>query len=124
MNNTYTVTEEISVTFVNGVEDADIWILPQTEENLKTSLWGTPTLKNSVKGSTGTCRIEGGAEKYIVRIIDTDQAYYAANDFALHEGVTVKFSTDTDKYDSTLTVLDEIGNVIMTKDGVFEGVLG
>ena len=30
----------IEVTFVNEVEDADIWILPQTEENLKTTVWG------------------------------------------------------------------------------------
>lgn len=28
----------ISVTFINKVEEADIWILPQTEENLQTSL--------------------------------------------------------------------------------------
>ena len=74
-------TKEISVTFVNGVEDADIWILPQTDENLGTTLWGTPTLKDSVKDTIGTCRIEGGAENYIVRIIDADEAYYAARDF-------------------------------------------
>ena len=63
-------TKEISVTFVNGVEDADIWILPQTDESLGTTLWGTPTLKDSVKDTIGTCRVEGGAENYIVRIID------------------------------------------------------
>ena len=117
-------TKEVSVTFVNGVEDADVWILPQTEENLGTMLWGTPTLGGSAKGSTETCRIEGGAKKYIVRIIDRDEAYFAAKDFFLHDGWTVRFTTDTDKYDAALAVFDENGNVIGEKDGVFEGVLG
>ena len=117
-------TKEISVTFVNGVEDADIWILPQTDENLGTTLWGTPTLKDSVKDTIGTCRVEGGAENYIVRIIDKDGAYYAARDFVLQDGRTVRFSTDTDKYNASLAVLDESGSVITKKDGVFEGVLG
>ena len=37
--------ETIAVTFVNGVEEANVWILPMTEENLKTTLWGTATAK-------------------------------------------------------------------------------
>ena len=118
------IAEEITVTFVNDVEDADIWILPQTEENLKTTLWGTPTLDDSAKGATGTCCIDGGAEKYIVRIIDTDGAYFAANDLVLHEGWTVRLTTDTDRFDATLAVLDDMGSVINEKDGVFEGMLG
>ena len=117
-------TKEISVTFVNGVEDADIWILPQTDENLGTTLWGTPTLKDSVKDTIGTCRVKGGAENYIVRIIDADEAYYAASDFILLDGYTVRFTSDTDKYDAALTVIDENGSVIWEQNGVFIGVIG
>ena len=116
-------TKEISVTFVNGVEDADIWILPQTDENLGTTLWGTPTLKDSVKDTIGTCRVEGGAENYIVRIIDADEAYYAASDFILLDGYTVRFTSDTDKYDAALTVIDENGSVIWEQNSVFIGVI-
>ena len=117
-------TKEISVTFVNGVEDADIWILPQTEENLKTSLWGTPTFSKMMRGETETHRVAGGAEKYIVRIIDSDGAYYAARDFYLRNGYTVRFTTDSDKYDAGIVVLDEKGELTSQTDGVFEGVIG
>ena len=35
---------DAGITFINGVKEADIWILPATEENLKTTLWGTATI--------------------------------------------------------------------------------
>lgn len=115
---------EIAVGFVNGAEDADIWILPQTDENLNTMLWGTPTLRGLPKGSSGVCRLDGGTEKFIVRIIDKDEAYFAAQDLFLKDGCTVRFTTDTDKYDASITVLNRNGAVIYAADAVFEGVLG
>ena len=28
-----------NITFINEVKEADVWILPETEENLKTTVW-------------------------------------------------------------------------------------
>ena len=38
--------ESFRVTFVNNVETADVWVLPQTDENRNSSLWGTASAKN------------------------------------------------------------------------------
>ena len=45
-------------------------------------------------------------------------------DFVLNDGWTIIFTTDTDKYDAVLAVLDDTGNVINETDDIFEGVLG
>ncbi len=114
----------ISVTVANGVEEADIWILPQTEANLKTTLWGTPTLSKMKVGAEESCGVGNeGTEKYIVRIIDTNGAYYAANDLVLCDGYTVRFETDADKFDARIAVLDENGERVSATENVFEGVL-
>lgn len=42
-----------TVTFVNAVHNADVWILPQTAANLKTTVWGTPSI---AKAKTGESR--------------------------------------------------------------------
>ena len=44
--------ESLCVTFVNNVETADVWVLPQTNENLKSSLWGTASAKNLEANTT------------------------------------------------------------------------
>ena len=104
----------ISVTFLNNVEEADIWILPQTEDNLKTSLWGTPTVSKMRVGEQKAITIsDEGTGRYIVRIIDSDQAFYAAG-----------FETDETKYDAAISVLDQNGDTVFVKENVFEGVFG
>lgn len=41
------IVDTITVGFVNEVEPADVWILENTEANLKTSLWGKASLPKS-----------------------------------------------------------------------------
>lgn len=115
----------VTVTFVNDVYDADIWILPQTEENLETSLWGTATIGKLSKGAKADIAISDIAEDdmYIVRIIDTNQAFYSANDLLLEDGYTIHFATEDRPYDSTIDVLDREGNMI-SSEHAFEGVFG
>ena len=115
---------KISVSFVNDVDEADVWILPQTKENLKTTLWGTPTLSKLKKGEKEIADIGGETEKFIIRIIDTDHAYYAVNDIVLGDGYTVRFKTEESKFDAEIVVLDENGNKTASKENVFEGMLG
>lgn len=115
----------ISVTFLNNVEEADIWILPQTEDNLNSSLWGTPTVAKMRVGEHKACTVSNeGTGRYIVRIIDLDQAYYAASDVVLDDGYTIRFEMEETKYDASITVLDQNGNAAFVKESVFEGVFG
>lgn len=120
-----TEANTVSITFINYVEEADIWILPQTEENLKTSLWGTPTFSKMKAGEEGTPAVtDEGTGRYIIRIIDTDHAYYSANDLVLDDNYTVHFKTDDSKYEAGIIILDENGDSSTTVENVFQGVLG
>ena len=112
----------ISVTVVNDVEEADIWILPQNERNLKTSLWGTATIRKLIVGGSSAVSV-GVSEKYIVRIIDTDKAYYSASDITLDDGYTVRFQTDETKFEAVIEVLDQSSEVV-SSGKAFRGVFG
>ena len=115
----------ISVTFINEVEAADVWILPQTEENLKTSLWGAPSFSKMSIGGSDTCVVNcASTGRYIVRIIDADGAYYAANDLVLDDHYTVRFETQGSKYEAAVVTLDDRGDRSAITENVFKGVLG
>ncbi|MBQ7251477.1 MAG: hypothetical protein IJS32_02620 [Kiritimatiellae bacterium] len=80
-----------TVTFCNGVRDADAWILPQTPEILKTTAWGTP---GAAKVRTGESRpvplpAPGDGGFHVFRMIDADGFFYAANGIALEDGWTL-----------------------------------
>ena len=115
--------QTISVTLRNDAEEADIWILPQTAQNLKTTVWGTPTFSKVKAGERQTGSIPDG-ETYIIRIIDVNHAYYAANDIVLSNNDTVHFRTDASKNEAAIDVIDEKGTVKSTTEHIFQGALG
>ena len=115
----------VSVTFQNEVAEADVWLLPQTEENLKTSLWGTPSAGALGKGETIELTLTNPefAEAWLVRIIDRDKAYYSARDLKLEDGDTVVFKSEGSKFDAVIEVHDADGNLVFSAKA-FTGVLG
>ena len=115
----------ISVSFQNEVEEADVWVLPQTEENRKTSLWGTPSAGKLGLGETAELSLTNAenAEAWLVRIIDVDKAYYSAQDLKLEDGCTVVFKSEGSKFDAVIEVQDQNGAVVYTAEA-FTGVLG
>ena len=115
----------ISVLFKNEVEDADIWILPQTEANRKTSLWGTATIGGLGKGEEKEVVLTADydVEYFMVRIIDEDHAFYSAQDLVLENGYTLAFRSEDSKFDAVIEVLDGTGDVISTQEA-FTGVFG
>ena len=99
-----------TVTFRNGVKDADVWILPDTEANRKTTVWGTAT---AAKVKTGEDREAplcdpGDNGLYLFRMIDTDSFYYSASGIELKAGWTMRL-TGEDLHSITLAVTDENG---------------
>jgi len=99
-----------TVNFVNGVRDADIWILPETEENLKTTLWGTATASGVKKNESCKAPLcdAGDDGLYIIRMIDTDNIFYSADGIALEAGWTVRI-TGEDLQSVKVEVTDENG---------------
>ena len=105
---------EVSIT--NSVKDADVWILPQTEENLKTTVWGTPTLSKLGGGESRSIGLDdpGDDGQYIFRMIDTDSFYYSANGIVLETGWSAEIKGNDLK--AELVVSDENGTEQNTYD--------
>ena len=115
----------VRVTFRNEVEDADVWLLPQTEENLKTTIWGTPCAEALGKGKSAELTLTNAeyAEAWLVRIIVSDKAYYSARDLKLEDGYTVVFQSEGSKFEAVIEVRDPSGTVVFSAEA-FTGVLG
>lgn len=115
----------LTVTFRNEVEEADVWLLPQTGENQKTSLWGTPSAAALGVGEAAELSLTNpeNAEAWLVKIIDDDKAHYAAQDLKLEDGYTLVFKSEGSKFDAVIEVQDQTGAVIDSAEA-FTGVLG
>ncbi len=111
----------------NNSAAADIWVLPQTEENLNTTLWGPVTI-HLAEGEQGGFSLTGAydGDVFFIRILDEESAFYSVNDVVLHDGDHIRFTHDPDetKSDSYIEIVDENGNVVSTYRDIFEGVLG
>lgn len=98
------------ITFINELNSADVWILPQTEKNLKTTVWGTAIISKADTSQSVSAMIPEPSEDglYIFRMIDTDGYYYSANGLTIEAGWTVKiFGEDLNSV--TIEVTDENG---------------
>ena len=115
----------ISVTFQNEVEEADVWVLPQTEENRKSSLWGTPSAEKLGPGESVELSLTQAqnAEAWLIRIIDDEKAFYSAQDLKLEDGFALIFKSEGSKFDAVIEVQDQNGTVVYTAEA-FTGVLG
>ena len=112
-----------TVTFINEVKDADVWILPETEENLKTTLWGTATVSGIKKNESRKAPLCDAGEDglYIIRMIDTDSIYYSAGGIALESEWTVRI-TGNDLHSIMVEVTDE-NDVLKNTYSVFAASL-
>ncbi|MEE0958060.1 MAG: hypothetical protein UH734_08285, partial [Ruminococcus sp.] len=99
-----------TVTFVNRVNETDLWILPKTEKNLKTTVWGTAAASKVKTGESRQVPLcdPGDGGLYLIRMIDTDSFYYSANDVALEAGWTIEIKQN-DTHGATAEVKDENG---------------
>ena len=104
-----------AVTFVNGArEAADVWLIPDTEANRKTSLWGKAMIPDLE--SDGSARISltkmGGPGVYLLRMIDTDEMYYEANGVRIEDGYTLRLKDGEHFGAMVLEVTDASGTVV------------
>lgn len=106
-----------TVTVISGLTDADMWILPDTEANRKTSLWGTATAAQVKTGESRPVSLcePGDGGRYLLRVIDADEFYYSADGVVLQDGWTVTI-TETDLMSAAAEVADENGVLQHTYD--------
>lgn len=85
-----------TVTFVNGLRQADAWILPRTPAILKTTVWGPATVAKAETGERRSVRLEepGEGGSYVFRMIDADGFFHSADGLVLEDGWTVRIGGD------------------------------
>jgi hypothetical protein len=83
------------ITFVNEREETDIWILPDTDENRKLSLWGAPTIDDLGEGKQAELSLSalGGPGLYVIHMINPDGMYYGVSEVRIEAGYTLVFRT-------------------------------
>ena len=101
-----------TITIINGVYEASIWILPDTEANRKTTLWGTATVSKIQADSSSQAGIDkpGDNGKYLFRMIDTEHMYYSSENLILEDGWTLEIKGDI-RSGVTIEVMDKDGNL-------------
>ena len=121
--NNMTTNKQETVTFINEVKDADVWILPDTQANRKTTLWGTATAAKVKSGESREAPLTepGDDGLYLFRMIDADRFYYSANGVKLQANWSVTIRAD-DPHTVTLEVKDETGTLQNTY-AVFSAML-
>lgn len=99
-----------NITFINEVKEADVWILPETEKNLKTTVWGTATILGIKTDESRKAPLSdaGDTGLYIIRMIDTDNIFYSADGIRLESGWTVRV-TGEDLQSVKVEVIGENG---------------
>ena len=109
----------ISVFVVNEANEADVWILPDTEANRKTTLWGTATVaKLNVNDKQPASVEESESGAYLFRMIDTDLKFYSVSGIKLKADYMLTLRPTGAFYDFELLIFDENGNLIGMYDGV------
>lgn len=108
-------TESISVcsqtvTVISGVTEADVWLIPDTQANRATSLWGTATASGVKPGEIRPVPLcePGDNGCYLLRVIDVDGFYYSANGVTLNDGWRLEIKAG-DANAVTAEVTDENG---------------
>ena len=106
-----------TVTLRSSIVHADVWLLPDTEQNRKTTLWGTAAAADVKAGESRAAALcePGGSGLYLFRMIDADGFYYAANGLTLKAGWTVEIK-GSDLQAMTVEVTDETGKLQNTYD--------
>ncbi len=99
---------KITVSFVQDTgEKADVWIIPDTEKNRKTSVWGTATIARTEPGKEAAVTLNEGT--YLFRMIDEDEMYYEANGIVLKDGAHIILHPGEGIKDPVLEVISADG---------------
>ncbi|WP_026523877.1 hypothetical protein [Butyrivibrio sp. MB2005] len=117
-------TQKINVTIVDDVAPSSVWIIRDTPENRKTSVWGTAMVKPEELGKDYSFDIPlSDDDKYLFHMIDEDGLYYSADIPKLLDGWKVRiYTSDKEYHHVVLEICDDSGALISEID-VFSAAL-
>ncbi|MBO4900663.1 MAG: hypothetical protein J5509_10285 [Lachnospiraceae bacterium] len=106
------VTRTINISFTDNAEPGSVWILRDTEENRKISLWGTAMIKPDTVGTEVSADIPYAEDaKYLFRMIDDDGIYYSGDIPELRDDWKLDIHPIGEYWDFRLDVYDENGEL-------------
>lgn len=116
-----TLMETIRITFRNEGQEADVWIIPNTEENRKTTLWGTASVAKSTPGAEYTVNVtKSESDEYLLYMIDTEEMYYESGAITLLNDYKV---TVSQMEENTQLVISDVTGKTVFKKFVFKAAL-
>lgn len=104
----------IEINIENQITETDIWVIPDTDKNRKTSLWGTATLAKIKTGEIKSAKVEESenGDLYLIRMIDVDQMYYEANAVSIEKNQSILIRKGEGIRDILVEVYNENGEKI------------
>ena len=112
-----------TVTFINEVEETDVWILPDTEENRKLP-YSRPTIDDLALNGTSEVSLEAEGD-YVFHMFASGGMYYGVEGVALRAGGTVRFVRQG--FEFALEVTGGEGNPVSSYEvfgAMFDGASG
>lgn len=104
----------VTIKLENQVETADIWIMEDTPEKRKQSVWGDATIKECAVNEPLEVML-GSVSKddlCIVRMIDDRGLYYESYNIEITDGKSVEIKSKENGLPTVVCVCDSEGNLI------------
>lgn len=104
--NTMVCVPTVTITFENRIGTADVWIMEDTPENRKQSVWGDTTVKACAANEPLEIVLEAVSDDdlYIIRMIDGDGFFYEACGVEITDGQTVVIRSEEDRSGTSVCV--------------------
>lgn len=103
---------DITISVTNNFTEADIWILPDTQENRKTTLMGQAQIKSGAEEDTVKLKLSSETDKYLVRMIDTAQMYYSADGVEIENGQSLIIRKGEGNMSAVIEIISSEGEMI------------
>ncbi|MCQ2513027.1 MAG: hypothetical protein MJ092_06580 [Lachnospiraceae bacterium] len=112
--NTMVYMPTVVITLENQAKTADIWIMEDTPEKRKQSVWGDPTIKACEVNEPREIELEVVSDDnlYIVRMIDEDGLFYEACNVEIEDGQSVVIKLQENHFDASVYVYDGDGSFV------------
>ena len=113
---------DMPVTILNQIKPANIWIIPDTEANRKTTVWGTATVSNLEVGTSEVAYIPISDETdglYQIRMIDEDEMFYSAEGVKLEPNQLIVIREDLENVTVIMEIYDAQGTKLSEDEMLF-----
>lgn len=111
--NTMVHMRPIEILLENQVKTADIWIMEDTNENRKQSVWGGTTVKECAVETPQQLTIKNVSDDnlYIVRMLDDKGLFYEACNVEITEGQSIVIKSEDNDLRTVVSAYDTEGSL-------------